>query len=741
VLATAAAVGAVLTYLAVRPIPMRPSFTFSLEAVDEAGRPVRGAALVTADGPRRTGSDGSATVSASTVVAGVLRAQGYLAEPLVLGPESDGRVVTVRLWSSRGGRRVSYHAAGDVMIGRRFLDPLRGAATARLDRARLESGARRLVAEVAPLLSSATFTTVNLETVVGDLPRGAAAAGKDLVIQTPPGALAALDALGIDAAFGANNHARDFGDAGIASTRRALAARGIAYGGAGADPIAASRPVRLGRKARLVVLSFSGLTGDSLNDALPRSSPAGTAWRRFRALEHRDPNAAGAAWPVLAARYAALQDWVARRGHGGASLWDPQRSPALIRAAAQGGSPVVVQLHRGLQYADAPPQRLLETARAAVDAGADIVVAHHPHVLQGFEWYRGSLIAFSLGNFLFDQNLLATYPGGFLRTVWDGDRLLEARFVPTMLVGYRPLPVAGGTASRLLRRLAAASSIPARSSRRNRSRTALLWRPLAPGSAAVGEIERNTLLLGRRSPRGRVEPRVLRAGQVVPLARDRLYDWGARAAPRYVLAGSDVFGYGSFDDDVAGEPDGVVHWKLGASATREQRRGNGYLVLRCGTRSHRTRLARPVSRIQIGNATLTAHAPHAYELRFRVRLAGASKAGLRLDFYRFDAGGLSIRTRSVRLARRAIQIDVDRDGRWHDIAVSIDAPVGADFVLPSFSLTPAGAPATLALDDVALVEWRRAEGPTYPHALDYVRNTGAAAVRVRLVAHPLVRRS
>ena len=112
---------------------------------------------------------------------------------------------------------------------------------------------------------------------------------------------------------------------------------------------------------------------------------------------------------------------------------------------------------------------------------------------------------------------------------------------------------------------------------------------------------------------------------------------------------------------------------------------------------------------------------------------------MRLDYYRFDAGGLSIRTGSARVARRTARIEVSPDGRWHDVALSIDPTVDADFVLPSFVLTPAGGAAAFALDDVAVVEWRRAAGPTYPQALDYLRNSGSAEIRVPLVAHPLVR--
>ena len=50
-----------------------------------------------------------------------------------------------------------------------------------------------------------------------------------------------------------------------------------------------------------------------------------------------------------------------------------------------------------------------------------------PHVLQGFEWYKGRLIAYSLGNFVFDQDFLSTFPSVILRTIFEGDRMIDAR--------------------------------------------------------------------------------------------------------------------------------------------------------------------------------------------------------------------------------------------------------------------------------------------------------------------------
>jgi poly-gamma-glutamate synthesis protein (capsule biosynthesis protein) len=62
---------------------------------------------------------------------------------------------------------------------------------------------------------------------------------------------------------------------------------------------------------------------------------------------------------------------------------------------------VIVQIHWGAEYQDAPLKYQIDAAHAFVDAGADAVIAHHPHVLQGIERYKGGVIAYSLGNFVF----------------------------------------------------------------------------------------------------------------------------------------------------------------------------------------------------------------------------------------------------------------------------------------------------------------------------------------------------
>lgn len=82
----------------------------------------------------------------------------------------------------------------------------------------------------------------------------------------------------------------------------------------------------------------------------------------------------------------------------------PQLRDAITSLQDQGAEIIVASFHWGLEYDDTPEEDQVELAHAAIDAGAHLVIGHHPHVLQGVEVYRGRYIVYSLGNFCFGGN-------------------------------------------------------------------------------------------------------------------------------------------------------------------------------------------------------------------------------------------------------------------------------------------------------------------------------------------------
>jgi hypothetical protein len=119
----------------------------------------------------------------------------------------------------------------------------------------------------------------------------------------------------------------------------------------------------------------------------------------------------------------------------------------LVEDARVAHDLVVVLVHWGLEYADEPDWVQQQAARALVEAGADLVIGHHPHVLQGIERHGHGLIAYSLGNFLFENVKEIPRLSGVLRVRYDGRGCLEAvvlhpAFVKSVPIKH-PAPATG----------------------------------------------------------------------------------------------------------------------------------------------------------------------------------------------------------------------------------------------------------------------------------------------------------
>jgi len=246
---------------------------------------------------------------------------------------------------------VTLAAVGDVMLGRGV-----GEAIGLY-------GAGYPFEQVAAVLREADIAFANLEVPIT---ADGVPAQKDYVFRAPPAAVDGLDGAGLDIVSLANNHVLDYGVVGLEDTLAALDRAGIAAAGAGEDEAAARRPAVLSVEGlRVAFLGYVQVPDDSVSGFGEDELAAG-------------PDRPGAAW---ARREAVVAD---------------------VEAAAQQADLVVVSLHAGSEYREEPSTVQRELAHAAVDAGADVVLGHHPHVLQGIERYRGALIAYSLGNFVFD---------------------------------------------------------------------------------------------------------------------------------------------------------------------------------------------------------------------------------------------------------------------------------------------------------------------------------------------------
>lgn len=110
-----------------------------------------------------------------------------------------------------------------------------------------------------------------------------------------------------------------------------------------------------------------------------------------------------------------------------------QTLPQEIKAARAQADIVIPYFHWGIEYTNTPTVDQQKAAHAAIDAGADMVLGVHPHWIQGIENYKGRLIIYSLGNFVFDQDWSrATMEGMLLHLYWRGTTLVSARWLATL---------------------------------------------------------------------------------------------------------------------------------------------------------------------------------------------------------------------------------------------------------------------------------------------------------------------
>lgn len=291
-------------------------------------------------------------------VVSVLAVAG-MAAAILVGAPGIARAVTPSSTVSTPTPSVRVNALGDIAFV---------SAVARLGAA---MGYPATVAGVASLTRNADLTIANLETPLSS--RGKAVPGKTFTFRSNPKSLTALTSAGIDLVALGNNHARDYGSAALADTFANLNRAGIGFAGAGPNRAAAFSPTYAqANGATVAFLSFSQIGPSNF---LATSNSYGTAYT--------------------------------------VNLTAVRRA---VADAAKHADYVVVSFHWGVEKSTKPTSKQIQFGRAAIDAGADAVLSHHPHVIQGVEYYRNGLIAYSLGNFVFSPGSAAgrdTYVLGF----------------------------------------------------------------------------------------------------------------------------------------------------------------------------------------------------------------------------------------------------------------------------------------------------------------------------------------
>ncbi len=245
-----------------------------------------------------------------------------------------------------------------------------------------------LFEKIKPDLGAADITFANLESPVD---QGAGISGYPK-FNARPELLTALKNAGVDIVSTANNHIMDAGVMGLKKTLGNIDAAGLVFIGAGRTKAEAMEIKRIAAKD--IIVAFLAYTY-STNERLPRRKP----------------------------------------GEPGVNILRPDSEADLalavekVKEARQNSDLVVVSLHWGNEYSPVPSEWQWEVAADLMEAGADIILGHHPHVLQSIESYtakdgRQGIIAFSLGNFISTQNSGVSYKNKKSSRALRGDGII-----------------------------------------------------------------------------------------------------------------------------------------------------------------------------------------------------------------------------------------------------------------------------------------------------------------------------
>ncbi|MDO8470315.1 MAG: CapA family protein [bacterium] len=249
-------------------------------------------------------------------------------------------------------------------------------------------------AKIADYLRSFDLVVANLEGPVSD---AGERVGSIYSFRMNPDVVPALVAANIRAVNFANNHVWDYGRQAFEDTLARLSVAGIGYFGAGRNAAEAYAPYVLEREG--IKIAFVGFT---------------EFLRQVEATNERS----------------------------GIAFADPETVRAAIIQARQQADIVIVSFHMGEEYRPEPMERQRTLARLAVDAGADLVVGHHPHVIESHESYRGKEIFYSLGNFVFDQSFsTSTMTAGLLEVDIAGGSIVRTNLRQgTINRNFQPSP-------------------------------------------------------------------------------------------------------------------------------------------------------------------------------------------------------------------------------------------------------------------------------------------------------------
>ena len=235
----------------------------------------------------------------------------------------------------------------------------------------------------------------------------------EMIFRSNPGTEQALKKANFSILSLANNHTPNFGEKGLNDTFNYLDNVGIKYVGAGRNDQEAYQPIYIEKDG----IKFAFLAYND-TDVVP-------------AFYEASNNLAGTAFMRI------------------------DKMTQTVKEAKQKSDFVIVSMHSGTEYTNKPNDSQINFAHTAIDAGADLIIGHHPHVIQILEKYKEKFIFYSLGNFVFDQpQKQETKEGLAIKVYFTKDKINKISLLPVVMENLaQPRMAEIGEAEKILKKL------------------------------------------------------------------------------------------------------------------------------------------------------------------------------------------------------------------------------------------------------------------------------------------------
>ena len=617
----------------------------------------------------------------------------HLTAPLAESAFDAGKIVL----TADVSEHTRFLFGGDVAFGRRFIDPEEvtppGAVpednpAALIKASDPQPGTQNVLQWIRPYYKEADFGVLNLETPVTNHP-DTPHPTKSFVFFTLTESLAALKWAGVDYVSLGNNHLYDYLEQGTIDTVDNLNGAGIEHSGAGlnsTEAFAANRKTINGQN--YAFFSATSVSG------------------REHAFTYVADDSKG----------------------GAADLGDSDGVAAALKTEVDAGYIPIAQLHTGKEYTFEPTSYAQGRMQLVVDNGAQLTIAHHPHVAQGVGVIDGKVVVHGLGNLAFDQDRQETLMGLMARVDMNVAAVDQLRLLPVYLEDYRPRPITGKLADIFLRRISEFSH----------DYNAFVYPYQGQGWVAFNDSSFRT-----RAKTVTVDVTIPASGAAVVDLRE----WSGSEASLAMAStsndvslqlGRDLMLYGDFDDwDTDSDTMEAVRWDLSSdsrSVCLDAYRGTAAL---CTTRSS-------------GNSS---DSVTPYRNRIRVMGDALDTPNKSLSLFGYvkgtNAGAINLITRyyasagSLTFGEETAFSHPGGSFDWQpfsaDLTLPPDVAVEEGQVIGEFSARavrlfirhspPATDQAVAAFDELAIISWENEMAPgapvITPHAKDFLRVTGA----------------